>query len=112
MRNFAQALDLVDDPQRITEYRDWHTRVWPEVIEGLKRIGITRMQIFLHGTRLFMYFQATDAFDPQRDYASYAADPRTQEWDQMMRRYQKQIPGADPNVWWTPMELIFDLETA
>ena len=112
MRAFAQALDLVDDPQMIAEYRDWHTRVWPEVVEGLRNIGITRMRIYLHGTRLFMYFEARDDFDPTRDYATYAADPRAQEWDEMMRRYQRQVPGADPAIWWTPMECVFDLESA
>jgi len=112
MRSFAQALDLVDDTQMIAEYRDWHTRVWPEVVDGLRAIGIRRMKVFLHGTRLFMYFEAPDDFDPARDYASYAADPKTSEWDQMMRKYQKQVPGADPGAWWTPMECVFDLESA
>ncbi|MFM7261399.1 MAG: L-rhamnose mutarotase, partial [bacterium] len=40
MRVFAQAIDLVDDPTRIDEYLRHHRAVWPEVTEGLRRIGI------------------------------------------------------------------------
>jgi L-rhamnose mutarotase len=112
MKSFAQCLDLVDDPEKIREYIAWHERVWPEVLAGLRSIGISRMKIFLHGTRLFMYFEAPDDFDPAKSYAGYSKSPRAEAWDRMMRGYQKQVPGADPNVFWTPMKEVFDLETA
>ena len=52
------------------------------------------------------------ASDPDRDYQSYAEDARCGEWDRLMRTYQRRIPTADPTDggWWTPMELVFDLE--
>ena len=110
MKTFAQALDLKDDPELIRQYKEHHRNVWPEVVEGLRKIGITRMRIYLHGTRLFMYYDAPDDFNPDRDYQSYTASEQTQEWDRLMRQYQQQVPGATSNGWWTPMELVFDLE--
>lgn len=112
LKTFAQALDLVDDPDRIAEYRRHHEKAWPEVVKGLRAIGITRMRIWLAGTRLFMTFEAPDGFEPDRDYQAYAEDPRCDEWDRLMRAYQRRIPSADPadGGWWTPMELVFDLE--
>lgn len=111
MPAFAQTLDLVDDPKRIAEYDAYHAKVWPEVVAGLKSIGITRMRLYRAGTRLFMYCEVNEGFDPGRDYQNYAADPRCSEWDTLMRTYQQRIPTADDTgEWWTPMDLIFELE--
>jgi L-rhamnose mutarotase len=112
MQAFAQALDLLDDPARIAEYDAHHRAVWPEVVAGLRRIGIRKMTIFRTGPRLFMYFEAPDDFDPATDYQAYTDDPRTRAWDELMRTYQRPIPTASPGTWWTPMEAVFDLETA
>lgn len=110
MKCFAQALDLKDDADLIRQYLEHHRAVWPEVTAALRRIGIQRMRIFRHGTRLFMYAEARDDFDPQRDYQSYAADPKCAAWDALMRRFQKPAPGSRAGEWWTAMELMFDLE--
>lgn len=112
MKTFAQTIDLVDDPARIAEYVEWHRRVWPEVVRALRGIGIARMRIWRHGTRLFMVFEAPDGFDPERDYPRYATDPRVREWDQLMRGFQRRVPGAGEGEGWSPMELVFDLEQA
>lgn len=109
MPTFAQAIDLVDDPQRIEEYRRLHARIWPEVAQGLRDLGLTNMRIWLVGTRLFMSYDAPDGFDPARDYQAYAAQPRVQEWDRWMRTFQRPIPGAPEGCWWTPMECVFNL---
>lgn len=110
MKMFAQCLDLKDEPGVLEQYREWHTRVWPEVMAGLHRIGVRDMKIFLHGTRLFMIYQAPDSFVPERDYQDYAKDPRVAEWDSLMRAFQRPAPGAAAGAWWSPMELVFDLE--
>ena len=112
MKSFAQALDLKDDPELIETYQQHHRRVWPEVVAALRSIGIVRMKIFLLGTRLFMYYEAPDDFDPPRDFQNYTAAPRAREWDELMRRFQQPAPHAGPGDWWAPMDLVFDLETA
>lgn len=111
MRVFAQALDLVDDPRLIEAYRAHHRRVWPEVLQALERIGIRRMKIFLVGTRLFMYGEAEDSFDPATSYAAYASTPRAAEWDELMRAFQRRLAEAPTDAWWAPMECVFCLES-
>jgi L-rhamnose mutarotase len=108
MRVFAKALDLDDDPARIAEYTARHRAVWPEVTEGLRRIGIRSMRIFRGGNRLFMTIETDDDFDPAR-YQDYASDPRTREWDALMRGFQRPAPFARPGEWWTDLEEVFDL---
>ena len=111
MKRFAQTLELKDDPDLIAAYLREHEQVWPEVVRGLRAIGIRRLELFRQGNRLFMVCEVPDDFDPARDYPRYAADPRCREWDERMRRYQQQVPGADPRSWWTPMQRVFELES-
>lgn len=108
---FARALDLVDDEERIAAYEAHHEAVWPEVLEALRMIGIERMRIYRTGTRLFMYCEARDGFDPTRDFEEYANSARCPEWESLMRAYQRQVPTATESSWWTPMDLVFDLES-
>ena len=110
MPTFAQCLDLVDDPARIAEYRRLHERIWPEVAAGLRELGLRNMRIWISGTRLFMTYDAPEGFDPARDYQSYAAQPRVQEWDALMRTFQRSVPAARPGKWWSAMECVFDLD--
>jgi L-rhamnose mutarotase len=111
MQCFAQALDLVDDPELIRVYEEHHRAVWPKVVAALRAAGIVRMRIFRHGTRLFMYCECPDGFDPARDYQQYALDPECRKWDELMRRFQRPVPGAPAGAWWAPMDLVFDLES-
>ena len=110
MKTYAQALDLKDDPDLIAEYIKRHKAVWPEVLQALQAIGIKQMKIFRTGNRLFMTYEAPDDFVPERDYQSYTENPVCRKWDDAMRAFQQQVPSARQQDWWTPMELVFDLE--
>ena len=110
MKSFAQALDLKESAEGIEKYKEYHRAVWPEVIAGLKGIGITKMKIFLQGRHLFMYLEAPDDFDLARDFGRYMSSERAQEWDSLMRGFQEPVPGAAPGEWWAPAGEVFDLD--
>ena len=64
--------------------------MWPEVIWGLKSIGIEEMRILLSGTRLFMGLNVPDDFDLENYFQAYTdSSPKTAKWDELMRTYQK-----------------------
>lgn len=89
MKSFAMALDLRDDAAAIEKYKERHRAVWDEALDGLRSIGIRKMKIFLRGRRLFMYLEAPDDFDLERDFPRYMAQsPRAAEWDALMREFQ------------------------
>lgn len=47
------------------------------MIEGLRSVGILKMKTFVMGTRMFMYIETNDDFEPARDFQAYAdASPR------------------------------------
>lgn len=110
MRHFGLALNLKDDPHVIEQYKIYHRDVWPEVLESLREVGITRMDIYLLGRRLFMAIETVDDFDPARDFPRYLElHPRCREWDELMRTFQEPVPEAKPDEWWATMEPVFEL---
>jgi L-rhamnose mutarotase len=110
MKSLAMTLNLQDRAASIDRYKDYHRAVWPEVIEGLQLIGISKMKIFLIGRRLFMYFEAPDDFEIGRDFPRYMASRRVKEWDDTMRTFQEPVPEAAEGEWWAEMEEVFDLD--
>lgn len=110
MKTYAMALDLIERPEVIDEYKEFHKNVWPEVKQGLLDIGIKEMKIFLSGNRLFMFLETVDGFDLARDFQTYTESSlRATEWDNLMRSYQQKLPAASSEEWWSPMEEVFDL---
>ena len=46
MKSFAMTLNLKNDPELIAQYVEYHANTWPEVLDGLKGLGISSMKIF------------------------------------------------------------------
>lgn len=109
---FALTLGLRDDPDAVERYKRHHRAVWPAVEEMLRGVGILRMRIFLDERRLFMYLEAEEGFDPDRDLPPLMADPGYARWEELMRTLQEQLPGSPPGQWWRPMELVYNLGPA
>jgi len=109
MQSYGLTLLLKDDADVIDRYKRYHREAWPEVIARLKEIGITEMKIFLIGRRLFMYMEAVDGFDPDRDFQKLNELPRYREWDVLMSSMQERVPEAREGEWWAAMEEVFDL---
>jgi L-rhamnose mutarotase len=110
MKTYGRTLLLRDDPEKIAAYKQHHQAVWPEVLAQLRGSGITGMQIYLLGRRMFMYMTTEDDFDPASSMAPYESHPRVQEWERLMRTLQERAPEAAPHEWWAEMELVFDLD--
>ena len=109
MRTYGLTLLLKDDAEVIERYKRYHREAWPEVIARLKEVGITEMKIYLLGSRLFMYMEAVDGFDPDRDFPRLDELPRYREWNELMSSMQERVPEAKGGEWWASMELVFDL---
>ncbi len=111
MKRYGQTIKLKDDPETIARYVEYHRNAWPEVVGGLKSIGIQRMLIFLLGHQLFMYLETDDAFNMERDFPRYeASSARIKEWQDLMASMQEPVAEARPGEWWARMELVFILE--
>ena len=109
MPRYCLTLDLKDDPKKIAEYKHHHEKIWPEIRDSLFDSGVTGMEIYLHGTRMFMIMDVSADFSFEKKAAMDAANPKVLEWEAMMGSYQAVSAGSDPVRRWVLMEKVFDL---
>jgi L-rhamnose mutarotase len=109
-RRYCLTLDLKDDPELIAEYKRFHERIWPEITGSIKDAGVLDLEIYLRGTRMFMVLEVDDSFSFEKKAEADRRNPKVQEWEALMWRFQKALPEAQPGEKWLPMERIFVLE--
>lgn len=109
---YCLSCDLKPDDALIETYKKYHApgNAWPEITESIKSAGIQDMQIYLTGNRMFMIMEVDETFDPARKAELDAQNPKVQEWEALMWKFQQEIPGAKPGEKWVAMEKIFQLE--
>ena len=96
----------------IATYKEYHQRVWPEVLASLRNAGIRGMEIFLLERRLVMVVE-TDGRDIRRCFAlHHDSHPRVIEWETLMTSLQAPPPGAAPGDGWTVMTPVFRFDGA
>ena len=103
------ALDLKDDEKLIKEYKEYHQAVWPEIIKSIKTAGIRDLEIYAVSNRLFMIMTVDDTFSFEKKSAMDAANPKVQEWEDLMWKYQQALPTAKDGEKWILMDKIFQL---
>ncbi len=108
-RRYCLALDLKNDPALILEYKKYHQNVWPEIIESIRDSGILDMEIYLLGTRMFMIMEVDDHFSFEQKARADQANPKVQEWERLMWKFQQALPQAQDGEKWLLMERVFKL---
>ncbi len=106
---YCLALDLVDDEKLIAEYEKQHRHVWPEITASIKESGITHLEIYRIFNRLFMIIETGNDFSFDKKNAMDAANPKVQEWEKLMWKYQQALPLSKPGEKWILMDKIFEL---
>lgn len=110
-KRFCYACDLQDNEKLIEEYKAYHAKgkAWPEITKSIKDAGIVAMDIYLIGNRLFMIMEVNQDFDPVVKAQMDADNPKVQQWESLMWKYQKELPWAKNGEKWMPLENIFTL---
>ena len=106
---YCFALDLKDDPALIADYERHHEQIWPEIEASIRNSGITGMDIYRTGNRLFMIMDTNETFSFARKADADAANPVVQDWETLMWHYQQALPGALPGEKWRLMTNLFTL---
>jgi L-rhamnose mutarotase len=108
-KRYCLALDLKDDPSLIAEYEAYHEKIWPEIAQSIRQSGITDLEIYRTGNRMFMIMEVNEDFSFEEKAAADSSNAKVQEWEQLMWKYQQALPGSKPGEKWKLMTLIFDL---
>ena len=110
-KQYCLTLRLRDDDELIRQYEEIHQpgNVWPEVIAAIRQSGIEDMQIYRSGTQLFMVLTVDDTFSFDRKAELDGKNPKVQEWERLMERFQLVGEMQDAGGKWQPARNIFDL---
>ena len=104
MKRFGQVIGVKEE--KLTEYKQLHAAVWPEVLRTITDCGIRNYSIYLKNGLLFAYFEYVgDDYDA--DMAKMAKDPITQKWWELCMPCQSPVQGRAEGEWWANMEEVF-----
>ncbi|GGZ31718.1 L-fucose mutarotase [Echinicola pacifica] len=109
-KKYTLTLDLKNEPQLIKEYEAYHQEVWPEIKESILQAGIVNMEIYRWQNRLFMIMEVDNSFSFDKKSAMDASNPKVQEWETLMWKYQQSLPGVAEGEKWQLMDKIFELQ--
>lgn len=109
LKRYCFALDLVDDPALMAEYKKYHEKIWPEITKSIVDSGIEVLEIYNVGNRMFMIMEVNESFSFERKSKMDAGNPKVQEWETLMWKYQQALPVAKPGEKWMLMEKIYQL---
>lgn len=110
-KRYVQLLNLKDNPELLAAYRHQHSPegAWPEIIAGIREVGILEMELYLEGNHAVMIVEAPADFDWDTAMARLATLPRQQEWEDANARFQDCKPGQTSDEKWRATERIFHL---
>ncbi len=111
VKRYCQTLSLKENPELIAEYKKRHRQenAWPEILAGIKEVGILEMEIYILGSRLFMIVETPLDFDWETAMKRLSTLPRQQEWEDYMSIFQQAAEGASSAEKWQLMERMFKL---
>lgn len=110
MKRYCLALDLLADLELIEAYKNHHKNVWPEILKSIKDSGIRNLEIYQVDNRLFMIMETNDTFSFEDKSKKDSENPKVQEWENLMWKYQKALPNSKEGEKWVLMKNIFKLD--
>jgi L-rhamnose mutarotase len=101
------AFKLRIKPDAIEEYESEHQRVWPELLDKLKEVGISDYSVFRRGQDLTLVLRTED-FDKAWDELDN--DPVNQRWQEFMSRLFEPVPDKQNGERFAMLKEVFYLE--
>jgi L-rhamnose mutarotase len=109
MQRFCLALDLKNSPKLIAEYERYHEKIPETIDKSIREAGVTNLEIYRLGTRMFMILEATDDFTFEKKATMDTNNPAVQAWEKLMWRFQKPLKEAKEGEKWLLLDKIFQL---
>jgi len=107
VKRYGQLIGV--KPDRLEEYKKYHANIWPEILDMIRECNIQNYSIYYKDGMLFAYLEYVgDDFDA--DMAKMAADPKTQEWWDIMMPMQEPLETRAEGEWWANMEQVFHMD--
>jgi L-rhamnose mutarotase len=103
------AFILKVKPGKLAEYKEHHKKVWPEMLDALRRTGWYNYSLFLRDDGLlFGYFEAEESFQASLD--GMAREEVNKRWQDFMAPYFEGLGGAHADRNMQELEEVFHLD--
>lgn len=111
VKRYCQTLKLKDDDKLIKEYVKRHSESehWSEIRDGIRKVGILEMEIYILGNTLFMIVETPLDFEWSTAMAKLATLDRQAEWEEYMSVFQDAAASATSDEKWQLMDRMFYL---
>ena len=86
------------------DYKEWHRKVWPQLLALICQSGIRNYSIYMHGRELFSYLEAEDW---EAAVQFLGRQEVAQKWQELMAPYMDASDVLSP---WQRLEEVFHLE--
>jgi len=100
--------DLVRDSLLQQEYLNYHAtqfEKWPEVAQGFCNAQFQQLQVFKNAGQLILVISIPKGADFESlNKQTTANNPRVDEWNNLMKKYQRGIQGTKPGESWVFLE--------
>ena len=112
--NIFLTANLVADPKLQQEYLDYHKtqfEKWPEVSKGFCNAQFQQLLVFKNGRQLMLVIsipkgKTLDELNP----LTTKNNPRVDEWNKIMSKYQEGIPGTKKGETWVFLKEVASLQ--
>ncbi|HEX2629257.1 MAG TPA: L-rhamnose mutarotase, partial [Chitinophagaceae bacterium] len=102
--------NLVADPKLQKEYLDYHAtqfQKWPEMAKGFCNANFQQLLLFRNGRQLMLVIsipkgESLDKLNPK----TTENNPRVDEWNKIMKKYQEGIAGTAKGETWIFLEAL------
>jgi len=94
---------------KIEEYKQHHKKVWPEMLDALRRTGWHNYSLFMRadGT-LFGYFETAENLE--HAVAAMAKEEINSQWQKFMAPYFEALEASQPDESMKELEEVFHLD--
>ncbi len=103
MQRIAFRLKVRDGQEQ--EYKRTHRNVWPEMLQALKRAGISNYSIFMDGRDLFLYLEIDADFE--KAWRELSQTEISRKWQEYMSPILEPAEGLEPGEAPRGMEEVF-----
>jgi len=94
--------------EKIAEYKEHHKRVWPEMLDALRRTGWHNYSLFMRDDGLlFGYFETSDGFETALEGMS--REEINVRWQDFMAPYREGL-GVHADQMMQELEEVFHLD--
>jgi L-rhamnose mutarotase len=94
-------------PERLTEYKERHRAVWPEMLAALRETGWRNYSLFLRDDGLLVGYLETPDFEAA--LAGMASREINERWQREMASFFESLDGRRPDEGMQALQEVFHL---